>query len=289
MLKKTVVTLSGIAAACALLAGYVMYQAKKTPAANAEALLRATGGHDRKIAVCLGDSLTHGAVSCNYADLLSRDPELKDYVFVNEGINSRLAYNLLKISDRVVALKPDYIFILIGTNDLKGSLSEEEYGYYNDIWNLPRKPTRQWFADNYRQLVHILKASTDAKIVLISIPPLGEDTESAPFKLAVDYSRLIREIAARNGVSYIPFNEILSGELIRGGNKNARPYSRDQWFMYSAILQRHLLRRDWSAISDDRGLRFLTDNIHLNERGGKILAARIKEALLSSGSSIREP
>jgi len=289
MIKKIVVTLSGIIAACALLAGYVMYQAKKTPAANAEALLRATGGHDRKIAVCLGDSLTHGAVSVDYVGLLADDPELKDYVFVNEGINSRLAYNLLKISDRVVALKPDYIFILIGTNDLKGSLSEEEYEYYNDLWNLPRKPTRQWFADNYRQLVHRLTTSTDAKIVLISIPPLGENIDSAPFKLAVDYSRLIREIATGKGVSYIPLNETLSGELIRGGNKNARPYSRDQWFMYSAILQRHLLRRDWSAISDDRGLRFLTDNIHLNERGGKILAARIKEALLSSGSSIREP
>ncbi|MBN1495709.1 MAG: SGNH/GDSL hydrolase family protein [Spirochaetes bacterium] len=288
MIKKIVVTLAGIIAACALLAGYVIFQAKKTPAANASALLRTTAGHDNKIVACLGDSITHGAVSFDYVGLLSDDPELKDYVFANEGINSRLAYNLLQVSDRVVALKPDYIFILIGTNDLKGSLSEEEKEYYNDLWHLPRKPTRQWFADNYRQLVHTLKTNTDAKIILISIPPLGENIDSAPFKLAVDYSRLIRELATGNGVSYIPFNEVLSDELVKGGKKNARPYSRDQWFMYSAILQHYLLCRDWNAISDDRGLRFLTDNIHLNERGGKILAALIKEALVSSDRSTHE-
>ncbi len=259
--------------------GYVYYKATKVPANNAEAMLKVTLPQDKKIVVCFGDSLTHATVSFDYVNYLATDTDLQKFVFVNEGINSRLVYNLLQVVDKVVALKPQYIFVLIGTNDLKGSLNDKEYQRYNDLWKLPQKPTKEWFTENYKKLVSILKTQTDAKIVLISLPPIGENIDSLPFKLTIEYSDVIRDIAKKEKLGYIGLNEMLTRDLIREGKKNIAPYETGLWFMYSAIMQHYLLGRDWDTISDGRGLAYLTDNIHLNGRGGKILAAAIKDIL----------
>ncbi|MBP7737704.1 MAG: SGNH/GDSL hydrolase family protein [Spirochaetes bacterium] len=283
MIKKAILAILAIAAAGGLLVGNAYYQAVKTPSNNVEGTLKTAVGSDKKIAVCLGDSITHGTVSFDYVKHLSDDPALRDFVFVNEGINSRLAYHLLPLVGRVAALKPRYIFILIGTNDLKGSLSKEEYRRYDELWSLPQRPTKKWFTETYKLLVDELKAKTGARITLISIPPLGERADSEPFRLAADYSKAIKEIASEKKVSYIPLNEILSAELDRRGKKDVKPYSMDEGFMYRSIAKRYLLRKTWDTISDDRGLLFMPDNIHLNERGGKILAERIKMTLTGPG------
>lgn len=259
--------------------GYVYYKATKVPGNNAEAMLKLTLPENKKIVVCFGDSITHATVSFDYVRYLAADPDLQNFVFVNEGINSRLVYNLLQVVDKVVALKPQYVFVLIGTNDLKGSLNDSEYQRYNDLWKLPQKPTKEWFTENYKKLVSILKTQTNAKIVLISLPPLGENIDSLPFKLTIEYSNIIRDIAKKEKLDYIGLNEILTRDLIREGKRNIAPYETGLWFMYSAIMQHYLLGRDWDDISDARGLTYMTDNIHLNGRGGKILAAAIKEIL----------
>lgn len=49
--------------------------------------------------------------------------------------------------------------------------------------------------------------------------------------------------------------------------------------MYSAILAHYLFGKDWDAISEERGLTYMTDNIHINGKAGRILAAAIKEIL----------
>jgi lysophospholipase L1-like esterase len=257
----------------------VYYKASKVPANNAESMLKVTLPQDKKIVVCFGDSITHATVSFDYVGYLANDPDLQNFVFVNEGINSRLVYNLLQVVDKVVALKPQYIFVLIGTNDLKGSLNDKEYQRYNDLWKLPQKPTKEWFTENYKKLVSILKTQTNAKIVLISLPPLGENIDSIPFKLTIEYSNIIRDIAKKEKLDYIGLNEILTRDLIREGKRDIAPYETGLWFMYSAIMQHYLLGKDWDEISDARGLTYMTDDIHLNGRGGKILAAAIKEIL----------
>lgn len=261
--------------------GYVYYKASKVPANNAQAMLKAALPHDKKIVVFFGDSLTHATVSFDYVGYLANDPDLQNYVFVNEGINSRLVYNLLQVVDSVIALKPQCVFVWIGTNDLKGSLNDKEYKRYNDLWNLPQKPTKEWFEQNYRQLVSILKTKTNAKIVLISLPPLGENIDSLPFKLSMEYSAVIRDIAKKEKLGYIGLNEILTRDLVREGKRDIAPYTTGLWFMYSAILQHYLFGRDWDAISDSRGLTYMTDNIHINGKAGRILAAAIKEILVS--------
>ena len=282
MLKKSIIIIGAIIVAGILLLGYVFYRATTIPSNNVDAMLKGTIAPDKKIVICFGDSITHGAVSFDYVRVLAEDAALKKFIFVNEGVNSRLVYNLLQVVDKVVAVKPHYVFILIGTNDLKGSLSDDEYNRYNKLWKLPQRPTKQWFADNYNKLVDILKAKTDAAIVLISIPPLGENCDSVPFTLAMEYSKTIKQIAAEKKVLYIPFNEILSTELIQHGKKDIPPYTFNEWFMYTSIVQHYLCWRSWNAIADRRGLLFTPDNIHCNERSGMMLTETIKNILLSS-------
>lgn len=278
-MKKVLISIGILIVLIGGIYGYVYYKATKVPANNAEAMLKVTVPEDKKIVVCFGDSLTHATVSFDYVSFLANDPDLQNFVFVNEGINSRLVYNLLQVVDKVIALKPQYVFIWIGTNDLKGSLNDREYQRYNDLWKLPQKPTKEWFAENYKKLVSILKTHTNAKIVLISLPPLGENIDSIPFKLSIEYSGIISDIAKKEKLGYIGLNEMLTRDLIREGKRNIAPYETGLWFMYSAILQHYLLGKDWDTISDGRGLTYMTDNIHLNGRGGKILAAAIKEIL----------
>lgn len=279
MVKKILIILLCLIVVLGAVYGYVYYKASKVPENNAQAMLKAALPHDKKIVVCFGDSLTHATVSFDYVGFLAKDPDLQNYIFVNEGINSRLVYNLLQVVDTVVALKPHYVFVWIGTNDLKGSLNDKEYQRYNDLWHLPQKPTKEWFEQNYQQLVTILKTKTNAKIVLISLPPLGENIDSLPFKLSIEYSAIIKDIAQKEKLGYIGFNEILTRDLIRQDKRNVAPYATGLWFMYSAILQHYLFGRDWDAISNSRGLTYMTDNIHINGKAGRILAAAIKEIL----------
>ncbi len=156
----------------------------------------------KKVVVCIGDSLTHGRVSYNYVDDLDqRFPD--EYLFVNAGINSELAYNVAQRLDAVIALQPDYVTILIGSNDVLGSLGEESARRYIKKWKLPQAPDRPWFRENLTQIVARLQKETRAKIALLSLPPVTEDIAHPGYRQARAYSTVIREIAEDNNFLFL--------------------------------------------------------------------------------------
>jgi lysophospholipase L1-like esterase len=280
-MKKKIIMLSATALfIVSAVIGGVYYQATKIPRNNAGAFASLKKDSSKKIVVVMGDSITHGAVSYDYVGELSRDKELGGFIFINEGINSQLAYHLLGKADNVVKIRPDEIFILIGSNDCMASLSDEEYQRYNRTWNLPVRPTKEWFAANLENLVEKLKSRTAARITLISIPPIGEKADSIPFEKSIEYSRCIKDIALKKKGGYIGFNEALTDEIIKHGKRNVAGFDSNRRAMYSAIALHYLLLESWDEISDNRGLQFLTDNVHLNSRGGHILKTKIKEAIM---------
>ncbi len=264
---------------------YANKQATKIPELDANAYLQKKKSGKGKSVVCLGDSLTHGRVSFDYVNELANDPSLKDYIFINEGINSQLAYNLTQKLEKIIEIQPDYVTILIGTNDLKGSLSEEEYIRYNKLWNLPNKPTLTWYLENLNQIINSLKAKTKAKIVIISIPPLGEKINSIPYQKSIEYSKEIKEVAQKQNISYKAFNEELTEELINLKKENTIPYQLNLFELYTAIFQYYVLFKSWDEISEAKNLYFLTDNVHLNSKAGKKISRMIKEFLLKTKST----
>jgi len=281
MIKKMMILCITILFVAGTITGYGFYRATKTPSNNAEIFLTSKIDLSKRVVVFMGDSLTHGTVGFNYVDALANDNELNNFIFVNEGINSQLAYHLLNKVDPVIKIKPNDIFILIGTNDCKATLSDAEYERFNGLWKLPVKPAEEWFANNLKTLVDRLKANTSARITLISIPPLGEKIDSMPFQKSIQYSLHIKNIALEKKVNYLGLSETLTDAIIKRGKKDIKGYELDLGSMYGAIFSHYLLLQNWDDISDKRGLQFLVDNVHLNSRSGNVLISKIKERLLS--------
>jgi hypothetical protein len=67
--------------------------------------------------------------------------------------------------------------LLIGTNDANAATSEKEARSYIKRMGLPQTPNLEWFADTLDRIVRRLQENTEARISLISIPPLGEEKD----------------------------------------------------------------------------------------------------------------
>ena len=251
---------------------YLYTAATQLPDNHPQTFLNKKVAANQKVVVCVGDSLTHGRVSHNYVDELDgRFPG--DYRFVNAGINSELAYNVLQRIDAVIALNPDYITILIGSNDALGSLGEQSAQRYIKKWQLPQAPDRMWFRENLTKIVMRLQKETRARIALLSLPPITEKIGHPGYLQARAYSAVIREIAQERQLAYLPLNEILTFAIEGEIRENALVFKGpERTLLYKAIVSHYLLGRSWDSIALKNGFIFLTDFIHLNAKGAGIAA-----------------
>ena len=232
----------------------------------------------KKRIVCVGDSLTHGNLSVNYVEMLAGRLGKDKYDFINAGMNSEVAYNVYKRIDSIIACKPDYVTILIGTNDV-----HREFDLINDRisdkrLNLPQKPDKQWYRENLEKTIVLLKENTTAKIAVLSLPPLGEDSDAEVFKQAKIYSDIIKEIAEENAVSYLPVNEKMAQFLSEHPSNPKYPF--EHTVIKEVVVQHFLFKKSFDVISKNYGFSLLTDNIHLNSEGAKIIADLIEEFIL---------
>ena len=141
-------------------------------------LAHRTAARTKHLAVCAGDSLTRGSVSANYVDLLAS--RLPAWDFVNAGVNSELAFNLAARLEQIVALEPDAVTILIGTNDVNATFGlRSALGYYA-IQRFPERPNPLFFRENLTLIVRRLKRETKARIALFSIPPIAKRATTMP-------------------------------------------------------------------------------------------------------------
>lgn len=232
--------------------------------------------------VCIGDSITHGSVSSNYVDLLSERLGDKGYAFINAGVNGELSYNALKRIDPIIRCNPDYVCILIGTNDVIGAWIHPGYiDRYMKEKSIPRPPAKDWFIRNTTEMCKRLKKETKARIAILSLPVLTENPHLDGYKLTVEYSMEIKKIAEREGITYIPINEFMREHITdhRSSRSCEWRYFDGPEFLYlmwKAIVERYALGRDWDRIASGNGLVLLTDLVHLNDRAAGMVADRIE-------------
>lgn len=261
-------------------------KANKEPDNNpANYLTEVKANSENKLLVCAGDSITHGRVSHNYVDDLASDLSDKGFDVVNAGINGDLAYNLLVRIDEIVACDPDYISILIGTNDALGSLGEKQAEAQIKQKNLPQAPTEEFFRESLTELVKRLKENTNAKIAILSLPPIGEDLDQIPYLRSVEYSKIIKEIADEYGLTYLPLSEEMNKYLVEKGNEPEVSYEGKGQFtyvMYMAILKRYVLGRSYDEISAANGLSLMSDLVHLNDVGAGMVSDTIEDFVLKN-------
>jgi lysophospholipase L1-like esterase len=266
----------------------VYADAQRLPSNNPGSFL-SRGGAERKgaVVVCAGDSITHGRVSINYVDILSYRLSSRGFTLVNAGINSHLAYNLGLRLDEIIRCRPDVVTILIGTNDANATLSDSALQRYLAEMRLPRKPDSAWFRSNLASICSRLKAGTRARIALLSIPPMGEEPDSDAYLRAIEYSRIIKEVAAEQRVDYLPLSEEMTLRVEARGRKPAVEFRGDPEFaMYGVLARHYLLRQSYDEISESNGFLYLTDLLHLNTRGATLVADLI-ERYVTSGGTVR--
>lgn len=282
MKKKILIVLPALAVLliCAGAVYYLIYtDAQRLPDNNPKSFLaRGAGARQGTVVVCAGDSITHGRVSINYVDILSRRLSPRGYTFVNAGVNSELAYNLGLRLDEIIRCGPDVVTILIGSNDANATLSESAERRYLDEMRLPRKPDSAWFRDNLAAICARLKSGTRARIALLSLPPMGEEPGSAAYRRATEYSRIVRDVAAAEKVDYLPVNEEMTRRIEARGEKPTLLYRGDPEFaMYRVLARHYLLRQSYDEIAERYRFLFLTDLLHLNTRGASAVAGLIED------------
>jgi acyl-CoA thioesterase-1 len=230
-----------------------------------------------KTVVCFGASLTEGTVSFNYVELLASRRELTGFQFLNHGVGGDLAWNGLQRLDKVIAEDPDYVAILIGTNDVNSTLSERNRLHYRAFNHLPiEQPTLAWYEENLREIVQRLKWETRAQISLLSLAVIGEDLEHEANRRLEIYNEAIRRLAREEDVSYLPLHERMvayleAHESEREGLPPPLPY-RDGLVNIGNAIALHASGLSWDEISERNGLLVTTDCLHLNRRGAEMIA-----------------
>jgi acyl-CoA thioesterase I len=238
-----------------------------------------------KTVVCFGASLTAGTVSSNYVDLLAAQPALAGFRFINHGVNGDLAWNGLQRLGKVIADQPDYVTILIGTNDINATLSERNHLRYMEFNHLPENPTLEWYEANLRAIVTRLKHETTAKLAMLSLAVIGEDLAHEANQKLAHYNEAIRRVAANEAIAYLPFNEQLVAYLHDHEADRATlppPLAyRDGLHNVGNALALHATGLSWDDVSRRNGLLVMTDTLHINSVGAGMIADLIEGWLLS--------
>lgn len=236
-----------------------------------------------RIVACLGDSNTQGSMAHNFVNDLDLAMKDEGYEFINAGVNGDLVYNVLNRLDEVIACHPDYIIILIGTNDILAGLTK-----YNEIKfelkkQLPIKPNEAWFISNLTAVIDQLKKKTNAKIAIMSLPLISEDTQSVAFQKAIEYSQQIYKIAVQESITYLPLNEWQLQYLQKHRPIKREPVNTSPFAFFIPSFKHYVLRKSWEEISEEAGLILTIDTVHQNKVAASMIEALVRTFLIEEG------
>ena len=146
--------------------------------------------------------------------------------------------------------------------------------------SLPEKPTLAWYRLNVERIIDRLQSGTDAQIVLLDLPMLGEDLASDMNQRVTEYNAVLQAVAAEKRVTCLPLHESLRTLLPQ--NHAPPPYEGKKGPVLRVWIKHFMQRKSWDAVSADHGLELLTDHIHLNDKAAAVIAALIGDFLVST-------
>jgi lysophospholipase L1-like esterase len=278
-----VIVLASVVVIVAAALGYVAWRMQEPPENAPDGLRRDPA---RPLVVCAGASVTHGRISVSYVSLL--EARLGErFQFANAGRNGDLAFNLLQRLDAVVALRPEFVLLQIGTNDVNASFSAQVARRFQRLKKLPVLPSRDFYRESLTAIVRQLRQRTDARVALLSLPLFGEDLESIFNERARSYNEIVRDVTSSEGVRYLPLHESMAAIIRSEPQSRTAPPSNRQVAL--AQVHRFLLGRSLDEIGARHGYRLLSDGVHLNTRGATVVADLIGEYLKGASGSETAP
>lgn len=233
----------------------------------------------KKVLVCFGDSNTHGNVSYNWVNDLSS--QLTDYQVFNAGINSDLTYTLLRRIEDVITCKPDFITILIGTNDVNSTMGKVMEKRYQDLGRVSKdtSPNFEDFKKNYIEIISQLKAKTQAKIAVMSLPVMGEDLTHEANQKADKYSEFVKQLASDEQLIYLPVREKQKEFLQKKPQPLKHKFEETYKLLNYSVISYYLLGKSWDEITTKHGFQLTPDNLHQNSIAGGMIRDLVKVAI----------
>ncbi|TDB68995.1 SGNH/GDSL hydrolase family protein [Arundinibacter roseus] len=269
-----------------LRARVVYHYPKNYPRKNASTLAQAS---HKTIVVCVGDSLTHGNMGESYVPLLEGWLG-KSHFFYNAGRNCDLTYTVLNRLEVVIRLQPKYITLLIGTNDINAILDSANLQTYYKIGRLSpgTRPSIDTFKANYEQIVERLMTETSAKIALLSIPVMSEDSSCAANQLADRYSHFVKILAREKGLTYLPVREVMKAFLLQNPKTIRHGFHKTRSLISISMVRHYLLGQSWNSIAQIHGNDLTHDNLHFTTRGAAIVATEVERFLTGESQPVFE-
>ena len=277
-MMQVIVLLAIIVVALACFYGYAYYHGNKKPGNSPSRFLQDRGSRsgNAKVVVCIGDSITHGNASCNYVDMLEEKLDGRGFDFINAGINGELSYNVLQRLDEIIACDPDFVTIMIGTNDSNKSLNDANAKKAIKQMRLPQRPTAEWYRSNLFEICKALKEKTNARVAILSIPTITEDLDHPAFRHSLPFIDIIREVTEKESLAYLPLRERMEAFVTEHPSSTWHSFERRQSLSKKAFARHFFLKNSWNDIGKSNGFNLLTDFVHLNCRGAGMVADLIE-------------
>jgi lysophospholipase L1-like esterase len=260
----------------------------------------------RPVLLCLGDSLMHGNLSASITPEIPLKVTQKiglppaeygktfaDPIWVvNAGQNNITSYTILHERLKLaLSVYPDYIVILIGTNDVSAMYGEPFRTCLSFINRLPATPTMELYERNLTDILRIIHETSDmTKVAICTLPPLGEDLRSRSNQLIRQANGVITKVAAAAAVggggrvTVIPVFDEMERYLEK--SRRSRLQVPFPLTCLAALWMNPLIHMtafgSWNFYARALGLQLLSDGIHLNERGRDIVADAIVEWLMTN-------
>ena len=239
----------------------------------------------KPVVVCCGDSITHGHIGYDWVGSLRKKDNSK--VYINAGINADLTWNLNQRIDDILKHNPDYVTILIGTNDVIGSQPVKLLqDYYIETKGLPKIPTKDWFEEQIEIFIKTIKNETSAKIAITTLPWLGEIKDAPIVNVIREFNVIIKNLAIKYDLTLLDLFKKLEENIEDNNNRTnfdvSIPYTTSEIRRLRglrAVILYYVFGWSWNDIGKKYNLQFLCDHIHLNERGGYIMEDLVRKFL----------
>jgi len=236
--------------------------------------------NNKKKILFLGASITQGKISSSYVKMLKERLGTKQYEFFNHGIAGYESYNVLRKLDKGIKIKPDFVILLVGTNDVLSSLDKKLAKLTRKLKHIPHEPTLFHYSNNITKIVKKLKQACNSKIAIASLPVVGENLDSLEIETIIAYNTKLKKIAENENIAYLPIFEKQKEYLISKIDGKGKVYIKSTKSAFNSLFLHYLLFKSLDAISRKNGYLLLTDGIHQNTTGAKFIADEIEEFLI---------
>ena len=251
------------------------------PKGRAKDLLLSNDSEDRRVIACIGDSLTHGNIGDCWVETLRN--EFPEDIFLNEGINGDVVWQVQQRLEPILACKPDIVILMIGSNDVMASFNKKSGESYRRNNKLPEVPTFESYQKLLPKLIDSLSASS--KIAICTLPPIGENKDSIVNNHVNKFNKFIELTAKNKNITLLPVSKLLREDL------SIRTYpSRSDYDpstlpiikrIYGGAVQHYIFKKSWDEVAKSKGQWILFDQVHLGERGAKIVFNIVKKYISS--------